>query len=288
VRTLRSCAKQGWCELPELPEVETVASELNERLPGRAILGAEILWPGTIAHPSQERFASQIGGERIEQVGRRAKYIVVWLGSGARLLIHLRMTGGLTLEPATAPRSAHLRLAIPLDCHEELRFTDMRKFGRFYLLAPGEEMPLPSFATLGPEPLEDGFTVTVLAERLAARRGTLKAALLDQRLVAGLGNIYVDEALFHAGLHPCRAPQSLRPEEIAALHGAIIIVLRRAVGAKGTTFSDYRTTWGRTGAYQEELSVFRKQGAPCPRCGTPIDRGVVAGRGTHWCPACQR
>jgi formamidopyrimidine-DNA glycosylase len=274
--------------VPELPEVETVASELNERLSGRRILGAEILWPRTVAHPAHERFASQIEGERIERVGRRAKYIVVQLGSGAQLLIHLRMTGGLTLEPATAPRSAHLRLVLQLDRGDELRFTDMRKFGRFYLLAPGEEMPLPSFTELGPEPLEDDFTVSTLAERLAARRGTLKAALLDQRLVAGLGNIYVDEALFFAGLHPCRSPQSLRPEEVAALHGAIVFVLSRAVGAKGTTFSDYRTSWGRLGGYQEELSVFRKQGAPCPRCGTPIERGVVAGRGTHWCPACQR
>lgn len=273
--------------MPELPEVQTVAAELHARLPGRVIEGAEVLWPRTVGHPSAEEFAAEVADARVEGVGRRAKYIVIRLEGGARLLVHLRMTGRITIEPATAPRDPYTRLVLRLDGGDELRFADTRKFGRWYLLQPGEEPPLASFAALGPEPLEEDFTPEIFAARVAARRGNVKAALLDQRLVAGLGNIYADEALFRAHIHPRRTLQSLRPEEVAALHAAIVHVLRRAVGSGGTSFSDYRTTWGQLGGYQEELSVFRQTGAPCPVCGTPIERDVVAGRGTHYCPHCQ-
>ena len=151
----------------------------------------------------------------------------------------------------------------------------------------GHTLPLRSFAALGPEPLEEAFTPDLLAARVAARRGNVKAALLDQRLVAGLGNIYADEALFQARIHPRRTLASLSADEIRALHDAIVFVLKQALGQGGTSFSDYRTTWGRLGGYQEELSVFRKAGSGCPVCGTPIARAVVAGRGTYYCPGCQ-
>lgn len=273
--------------MPELPEVQTVASELQERLPGRVVEAVEVLWPRTIGHPAPDLFASALAGERIAAVDRRAKYVRIRLDGDAYLLVHLRMTGRITIEPAAAPRDHYTRLVLRLDGGDELRFADTRKFGRWYLIGAGETPPMASFATLGPEPLEEGFTPALFAERVAARRGNVKAALLDQRLVAGLGNIYVDEALHRARIHPRRALQSLTPAEVAALHEAIVHVLRRAVGSHGTSFSDYRTTWGRMGGYQEELSVFRKTDTPCPVCGTPIARDVVAGRGTHYCPQCQ-
>ena len=274
--------------MPELPEVETIASELNARLAGRVIDGTEVLWPRTVGHPSAEEFATAASGTRVEGVGRRAKYILIRLAGGGQIAIHLRMTGRLTIEPAQAPRDPYTRLVLRLDGGDELRFADVRKFGRFYLMRSGEALPLRSFAALGPEPLEGDFTPDLLAVRVAARRGNVKAALLDQRLVAGLGNIYADEALFRARIHPRRTPASLSPAEILALHEAIISVLRQALGQGGTSFSDYRTTWGHLGGYQEELSVFRKAGVPCPVCGTLIERAVVAGRGTYYCPRCQK
>ena len=274
--------------MPELPEVETIASELNVRLAGRAIAGTEVLWPPTVGHPSPEEFVAAAAGARIESVGRRAKYILIRLAGGGQIAIHLRMTGRLTIEPAQAPRDPYTRLVLRLDGDDELRFADTRKFGRFYLVPAGQTLPLRSFAALGPEPLEGDFTPDLLATRVAARRGNVKAALLDQRLVAGLGNIYADEALFRARIHPRRTLASLSADEIRALHDAIVFVLKQALGQGGTSFSDYRTTWGRRGGYQEELSVFRKSGSGCPVCGTPIERDVVAGRGTHYCPGCQK
>jgi len=274
--------------MPELPEVQTVTAELDARLPGRVIAGVEALWERTIGHPAPAEFAAALPGHRIESVGRRAKYVMIALSGSDLLVAHLRMTGRITIEPAATPRDPYTRLVLRLDGDDELRFADTRKFGRFYYVPAGESMPLPSFAELGPEPLAEDFTPALLATRIAARKGAIKAALLDQRLVAGLGNIYVDEALFRARIHPRRTLQSLTPDEIERLHEAIVHVLRRAIGSGGTSFSDYRTTWGQLGSYQEELSVFRKTGAPCPRCGAPIERAVVAGRGTHYCPHCQK
>lgn len=273
--------------MPELPEVQTVASELDARLVGRTIAGVEVLWDRTVGHPAPAEFAAALPGHRVERVDRRAKYIMIELSGDDALVAHLRMTGRITVEPAAAPRDPHTRLVLALDGDDEARFADTRKFGRFYYVPAGAAMPLPSFAELGPEPLAEDFTPVLLAARVAARKGNVKAALLDQRLVAGLGNIYVDEALWRARIHPRRTMQSLAPEEVEGLHEAIVHVLRRAIDSGGTTFSDYRTTWGREGGYQGELSVFRKTGAPCPRCGAPVERDVVAGRGTHYCPTCQ-
>ncbi len=273
--------------MPELPEVQTIASELQQRLPGRTITGAEVLWPRTVGYPSADEFVTLLRARRIARVERRAKYVLIRLDDGSLLALHLRMTGRVTIEPAASARDPHTRLVLRLDGDDELRFADMRKFGRWYFVPAGGALPLASFAALGPEPLDEDFTPEVFARRVAARRGNVKAALLDQRLVAGLGNIYADESLFRARIHPRRTLPSLSAGEVVALHAAIVAVLRRAIGRGGTSFSDYRTTWGRLGGYQEELDVFRRTGAPCPACGTPIERTVVAGRGTHYCPRCQ-
>ncbi len=273
--------------MPELPEVQTVASELHARLLGRTIIDVTTLWPRTIGSPSENEFRAGLRGASIAYVDRRAKYILIHLDGGALLVVHLRMTGRIAIDAAASPRDPHTRLVLHLLDGDELRFADTRKFGRWHLVAAGETMPLASFNSLGPEPLSEEFTPSVFVARVKGRRGALKAALLDQRLVAGLGNIYVDEALFRAGLHPQRTLQSLHDGEIIALHGAIVAVLAQAVGRGGTTFSDYRTTWGHEGGYGEELRVFRRTGQPCPVCGASIERIVVAGRGTHFCPHCQ-
>jgi len=273
--------------MPELPEVQTVASELHTRLTGRTILDVTVLWPRTIGSPSLNEFQAGLRGAAVTHVGRRAKYVMIFLHDGARLVVHLRMTGRISIDAAASPRDPHTRLVLHLLDGDELRFADTRKFGRWHLVAAGKTMPLASFAALGPEPLSKEFTPAMLIERVRARRGGLKAALLDQRLVAGLGNIYVDEALFRAGLHPQRTLQSLDDDKITALHGAIVAVLAQAVERGGTTFSDYRTTWGHEGGFGQDLRVFRRTGHPCPVCGAPIERSVVAGRGTHFCPRCQ-
>lgn len=274
--------------MPELPEVHTVAVELDHRLTGRSVVAAEVLWSRTVAHPAPDQFVASLTGQRVTAVSRRAKYILIHLDGGACLVIHLRMTGRITIVPASASRDPHTRIVLRLDGGAEMRFADTRKFGRMYLVPAGEAVPVPSYASLGPEPLEPEFTPDVFAACVSERRGNVKAALLSQTLVAGLGNIYVDEALFAAQLHPRRTLQSLRPREVSALHGAIVAVLSEAVRLGGTSFSDYRTTWGRLGGYQQRLAVFRRAGAPCARCGAPIVRELIAGRGTHFCPVCQK
>jgi formamidopyrimidine-DNA glycosylase len=275
--------------MPELPEVQTVVDELDERLKGRRFTaGAEVLWPRTIGHPDVASFADCLANQAIAAVERRAKYILVRLDSGDLLVIHLRMTGNLHFATPDSPYHPHLRARLPLDDGTEMRFADTRKFGRLYLGSEDELTAVIPLGRLGPEPLDAGFTVERLRERLAGRRGAIKPALLDQRVVAGLGNIYADEALFRAGIDPRRPADSLSDADLAALHAGIRAALTQALGNGGTSFRNYLNTWGRKGNNQEELLVFRRQGEGCPRCGQPLMRIVVGGRGTHICPACQQ
>lgn len=275
--------------MPELPEVQTVVGELRDRLAGRRFAGgAEALWPRTIGYPDPETFTARLAGQTVWGVDRRAKYILVRLHGGDLLVIHLRMTGQLHIAASGIPDHPYLRARLPLADGEEVRFADMRKFGRLYLGGEDELAAVIPLGTLGPEPLEESFTAAGLRERLAGRRGAIKAALLDQRVLAGLGNIYADEALFRAGVDPRRPANSLSDAELSALHGGIRAALSQALGNGGTSFRDYLNTWGRKGTNQDELLVFRRQGEGCPRCGQPLLRVVVGGRGTHFCPACQR
>jgi formamidopyrimidine-DNA glycosylase len=181
-----------------------------------------------------------------------------------------------------------LRVRLPLTDGEELRFVDTRTFGRLYLGTADELAAVIPLQQLGPEPLEEAFTVETLRARLAGRRGAIKSTLLDQRVLAGLGNIYADEALFLAKIDPRRPANSLTDDELVALHAAIQAVLAGALANGGTSFRNYLSTWGRKGANQEQLQVFRRQSEACPRCGTPLIRIVVGGRSTHLCPTCQR
>ncbi|MEJ2733564.1 MAG: DNA-formamidopyrimidine glycosylase [Anaerolineae bacterium] len=270
--------------MPELPEVETVARGLRDSLLGRTITGVTVGWPRTIARLTVAEFTERVAGQRIALIGRRGKYVIIELSAGY-LLIHLKMSGRLCVVPMDEPSDRHVHVLFDLDDGRQLRFRDVRKFGRIYLVDEPSEIT----AGLGPEPLADDFTVEDFSRLLARRRGRLKPLLLNQRFLAGLGNIYADEALFAARLHPMRKADSLTDDEQARLYGAIRTVLKQAVVSRGTTLSDggYTDASGRAGGYQDRIAVYGRGGEPCPRCRIPIERIVIGGRSAHFCPHCQ-
>ncbi len=272
--------------MPELPEVETVARELRPQLVGRRFAGASIGWPRTLATPDPDTLAARLAGQTVVEVGRRGKYILILLDSGDTLIVHLRMTGNLTVVPHADPagENDHVRARFDLADGDRLVFTDARKFGRVWLVGDTSAVT----GKLGPEPLAWDFTPEVLAARLRRRRTAIKALLLDQTAVAGIGNIYADEALFRAGIHPLRNSASLTDDEIVALHAALQAVLNESIDKNGTLLRDYRTPYGTEGAFREQLRVYQQTGRPCPRCGAPIERIRVTQRSTHFCPQCQR
>ena len=275
--------------MPELPEVETVVRDLRAHgLEGAVIRSVDVRWPRLISGMAPADFARSLTGRTVASLTRRAKYLVVTLDSGSRLLIHLRMTGKLRFAALNETRGKHDHVILTLGDGRALVFNDTRKFGRFRLCEPNEA-PL---ADLGPEPLEEAFTVAVLRARLDGKSRLIKPLLLDQTCVAGLGNIYVDEALWQARLHPERHADTLTAAEIRRLHTAIREVLKRAIDHCGTTLGTGKTNFysvaGHRGQNADELRVFRRDGKPCPRCSTLIARSVVGQRGTHFCPACQR
>jgi formamidopyrimidine-DNA glycosylase len=274
--------------MPELPEVQTVVTDLVDGgLIGRYIEKVMVHWERTIAIPSAASFVRQLKGERFESIARRGKCIVCTLSSGASLIVHLRMTGRLHLVAATTASDSHDRVVILLYDGRELRYHDTRKFGRWYLVQSTDSI----LGRLGLEPLDASFTAKALHMVLQSRKRRLKPLLLDQTTIAGLGNIYVDEALWLARLHPCRRSSELAPEETRRLHHAVRTVLHRGLRNMGTTLGEGDTNFysvgRRRGRNHERLQVFRRTGQPCPRCGTPIERIVVGQRGTHICPCCQ-
>ncbi len=282
--------------MPELPEVETVARDLAGLVTGALIVAARGDWPRAIAsHDSPDAFAAAVAGRRIEAVGRRGKQVVLRLSGDAALTIHLKMTGQLFVVPAGAPTDRHVHVTLAFEDGRELRFRDARKFGRIGLwsvdpvsravMAAGGAREL--FAGHGPEPLEPAFTVSAFRSRLRARRLRLKPLLLDQGFVAGIGNIYADEALWRSRLHPLRTPATLRPADEGRLYRAIRAVLAEAVERRGSSVDDYTAPEG-DGSMQEYLQVYQRAAEPCPRCGRPIRRIVVGGRSTHFCSWCQR
>lgn len=274
--------------MPELPEVETTVLELRGRLVGRTMVRVEVVWPGCVARPSVPELSGRLAGQVCLAAERRAKYIILTLQSQDRLVIHMRMSGQVLIDPLERDSDKHTRLLVTLDDHSQLRFVDQRKFGRVALVSAEEFAAGQPFPALGPEPLDEAFTPAVLAQRLAGRHGPLKPLLLDQSFVAGLGNIYADESLALSCLSPLRRADSLAEADIARLHAAIQQVLRVAVQSKGTSFQSYRTTWGLQGLNQTNLRVFRRAGEPCQTCGTAIERIRLGGRATHFCPSCQR
>jgi formamidopyrimidine-DNA glycosylase len=271
--------------MPELPEVETVARGLREPLVGRTFTGVTARWPRTIAFPELDSFLERITGRRIESVSRRGKYVVIGLDEGY-LLIHLKMSGRLLVVPAQEPQDKHTHTVFDLDNGQQLRFHDVRKFGRVHLVEDAGQVT----GDLGPEPLAKDLTLLEFRALLARRKGKLKPLLLNQQFLAGIGNIYADESLFAAGLHPLRKADSLTPDEQHRLHQAIRQVLGQAVAGRGTTLTDqgYVDAEGRAGAYQDQIAVYSRSGRPCQVCGERIQRIIVGGRSTHYCPRCQR
>lgn len=273
--------------MPELPEVETIRRTLAERVSGRTIEAVELYWPGAVLGWDKQGFAEIVSGKRIEELGRRGKYLLLSLSQGWTLVAHMRMTGRLFYYPEPELPGRHTHVVFHLN-QGELHFNDVRKFGRILAVPTAEHLLLPALAKLGPEPLESGFTPEVFYRRLGKQKRPIKAALLDQEVVAGLGNIYADEALYLARLNPWRPSQSLNEPEIKALHAAIVTVLQAGIEAQGTTFRDYRDANGEKGAFQEELKVYGRAGEPCQSCGWPLEKGRLSGRTTVFCSHCQR
>lgn len=274
--------------MPELPEVETYVRELAPELMGRTVTAARVFWPRTIAEPLAEEFPARLAGLSFESFDRRGKYMLLGMNDGSTLLVHLRMTGKLLILPGESGRNPHTHVVVELDNGSTLHYNDPRKFGRIWLV-PDRKTVL---AKLGPEPLLADFRVDHFAERLKGRSAPIKSLLLDQRLVAGVGNIYADESLFRAGIHPARAGGSLTLDEITRLHAAIRTVLEAGIARRGSTLGDsnlqnYLRPGGLPGDFQNEFFVFQRTGQPCLVCGTPIVRLVIGQRSTHFCPHCQ-
>ncbi len=269
--------------MPELPEVEVISQGLQHLISQSTIQGVEVLWPRAVARPEVPAFICELTGRRVMGVSRRGKFLLFALDNGRWMLAHLRMTGGFCVLPAAAPAHAYVRVIFHLADGRDLWYVDVRKFGRLYLADTPEEV----LQDLGVEPLSAEFTAGRLADILSRRKGHIKPLLLNQGLIAGLGNIYADEALFRAGIHPLRRACDLSMEEIQRLHAAIQQVLQEAIDHRGTTLRNYRDAGGQAGRNQFRLDVYRRQGSPCRRCGTPIQRIVVGQRGTHFCPRCQ-
>jgi formamidopyrimidine-DNA glycosylase len=275
--------------MPELPEVETVARGLQARLPGATIRSAAVLWDRTISHPlPAERFADEIAGVVVRRVGRRAKSVVLHLDDGRVMTVALRMTGALIVAAPGAAPDPNARVVFELDDGRQLRFRDVRKFGRIGLYpGRGRRRVADVFARHGPEPLPASFSAARLATRLRRRRARLKTLLLDQSFIAGVGNIYADEALWRARLHPLRRADTLTHAEVRRLHRGVRAALREGLAGGGASYRDYVDPDGEPGLAAERMRVYRRTGLPCPRCRRPIQRIVVGQRATHFCPRCQ-
>jgi formamidopyrimidine-DNA glycosylase len=272
-------------EVPELPEVETIRRQLASSLPGRRVEHLDASWAKTLVGRTMP--VEGAGGLTISGVFRRGKVLVLSLDEGVAILIHLRMTGQLLLDERADLEGPMTRAVISLD-RGRLVFNDQRKFGRIVVLPSRLVDEDPLVGRLGPEPLDAAFGAEVLGIQLGRHRSlSVKAALLDQSTIAGIGNIYADEALFGAGIHPARRCDQLDREEIARLSRVVVEVLRTAIAAGGSTLRDYRDASGGSGRYLEMATVFGRTGLPCRRCGSPIVKIRVAGRGTHLCPTCQ-
>ncbi len=287
--------------MPELPEVETVCRQLEPELEGRRVEQLEVLderWTRPAPAAQVER---ALANATIEGLGRRGKYLLLGLDGGRTLVMHLRMTGNLVLvegeervDPSEGMRlyegerstsERHLRARFMLDDGRELWFTDPRRFGEAFLI--DDDGLAERFAKLGPEPLSAAFTPEAFGERAAGRTAPLKSFLLDQANVAGVGNIYADEALFRARLHPLSPAGSMKPEHHLALRDAVVAALEAGLDHGGASIDDYRDGRGEKGAMQDEFLVHTREGEPCPSCGGAIERIVVSGRSTYFCPSCQ-
>lgn len=274
--------------MPEMPEVETIRRSLCGHVEGKKIRDVEIRLARLVKWPSAEDFRAILSGRRIESLERKAKYLLFHLDGGWVLVIHLRMTGRLFYRAVSCAEDFAARMVLKFESGDALEYSDARTLGTLYLMKEDEIQRIHGLASLGPEPLSDGFTAEYLGAVLARRKGKIKSILLDQSLIGGLGNIYVDESLARAGIRPERAACGLGSDEVGRLFSAINQVIAQGIDNGGTTLKDYRDGEGRSGTFQEVLAVYGRKGQPCPCCGTPVVRTEVGGRGTHYCPECQK
>lgn len=272
--------------MPELPEVETIRLTILPKLIGRKIISGEILHEKMVLGTTVAEFLEGVSGQKIIGLNRRGKYLLIELTADLIIGLHLRMTGQLAVEKSGSQLAKAIYFRLFLDNETELRFRDQRKFGKVFLFEPGE--PPLSLQKIGPEPLSSEFSASMLKSRFGRRTLAVKKALLNQEIVAGIGNIYADEALFSAGIHPARPVNSLTEAEIEALYHAIKEVLSESIENRGTTFRDYRDGEGRAGSYQNRLRVYGRKGEKCSNCGGLIVKMNYGGRGTHFCPLCQK
>jgi formamidopyrimidine-DNA glycosylase len=272
--------------MPELPEVETIARTLAPAVVGRIIAGIELIYRPLLRTGSRRELGALTGG-RVLGVRRRGKMLLIASEGGRTLVFHLKMTGQFLFAKSAEPRDKHTRLIIRFDDGKnELRFRDVRKFG-FLLCVEGEpESACSELGGLGPEPLEMGLPE--FAAILKAHRGRIKSVLLDQRRIAGIGNIYADEMLFEARIHPERPASSIRTDAVERLYESMKNVLSLAIAGKGSTLRDYRDAEGNEGSFQESHKVYGRTGEPCAVCGTPVRMKRIGGRSSHYCPRCQR
>lgn len=272
--------------MPELPEVETIRRTLAEHVEDSIIKEIKLFWPSAVLGWQDKSFEELVTGRRIERIQRRGKYLLIHLDEELTLIAHMRMTGRLNYYPDHQEPEKHTHVVFRLD-QGEIHFSDTRKFGRIQAIPTPLCISESSLNKLGPEPLEEGFTPIVLKDRFGTKKLLLKAALLDQTILAGMGNIYVDEALFQARLSPERRLDTLSEEDISKLHQAIRSVLQAGIDAQGTSFRDYRDANGEKGSFQQSLQVYGRGGEPCQVCGQTLERKRIAGRTTVYCAGCQ-
>lgn len=274
--------------MPEMPEVETIRRTLAAKVEGRKIVRVDIGLPRLVKWPTAPEFQAILTDKNIIRLARRGKYLLFYLDNAMVLVVHLRMTGRLCYATTNTPKDKFTHIVFVLDNGENLLYADTRTLGTLYLLPESELWRIAGLATMGPEPLSEEFTLTYFTDMLTKRQAKIKSVLLNQKLIGGLGNIYVDEALAIAGLNPERTASSLSAIEARHLYQAINQVIADGIAHGGTTFRDYRNGEGQRGSHQKYLWVYGRANEPCQRCGALIARKEVAGRGTHYCPNCQK
>lgn len=273
--------------MPEMPEVEQVRKTLVPHIEGRKILAVDIMLDRLIKYPSPEEFVKGLVGKTIHHVGRRGKYLVLETAPEQQLIVHLRMTGALLAQKKELPAPPYAKIKFMLDGDEDMWFTDIRTFGTLYLVT-NHDTYIEGYETLGPEPLSAGFSAAYLAPLAEKSRKAIKTFILDQKIIAGLGNIYADECLALAGILPMRTASSLSSEEIERLCEAINSVIAQGIKNHGTTFRDYKDGEGNKGDNQNHLLVYSRAGKPCKKCGRTLVQTKIGGRGSVYCESCQK
>ncbi|MFG6116490.1 DNA-formamidopyrimidine glycosylase [Halobacillus sp. MO56] len=274
--------------MPELPEVETVRQTLRQLVLNKKITDVTVLWDNIIKLPVEsEAFRQELIGQTVQEINRKGKFLIIEFDD-ISMVSHLRMEGKYGVYPAAEPMKKHTHVIFQLDDGTELRYNDVRKFGTMHIFKKGEEINQKPLSLLGPDPFDDSFTADYFYNRLQKTQRTIKAVLLDQSIVAGLGNIYVDETLFRAGVHPERKANLLNRQQVEKVRQAAIETIEEAIQQGGTTIRSYVNSQGQIGMFQQRLFVYGKEEEPCKNCGTPIEKIKVSNRGTHYCRYCQQ